>query len=646
MKVLLLMNLSLRNFRGVKKEDISLGGKDLSICAANKLGKTTCGDAITWLLFGKDMMGRSEKIFKIKTINEDGSEVHKLNHSVKADFTYDGVAITLEKILKEEYVKKRGEAKKTFTGHVTEYRIDGLKTTAGKYKDAVANIAEEKTFRLLTVPLHFSEGMKWEDRRDIIIDVCGDVSDEDIILGNKKLAGLPEILNGKKAEAYLPELKEKRRNLNSQIDEIPTRVDENNRKAPDISGIAQKEQSAALVRYNQELGTKGQTLLGLDSGGVSPELTQSLLDIKGKINDHEIDAKNLAADALRKKREELSELQQTHNTAVLEVETSKTSLVTLEKSFTETENKIDVLRKDFKEIAGEVCTPVEGLCCDSSACMQVIPTEIQTETFERVKKERTDKINVDGSALKDELAGIGDKVSSLKADIIGQSKVVENTATAVNTCTEAIKPMETAEPVVTGAHASDISEKERIEASIESSKSGDVSGIKTKLDEEIEAITIKRDAAVADLNLVTEFNKVEERRKELAAEEDTITAKFEKNEEELFLIEEFIKAKVYSLGVKVAEKFGDIKFKLFKTAINGGVEPCCEVLVNGVPFAAANNAARINTGLEVINVLSEFYDNSLPVVVDNSEAVNKLEKSGSQMIKLVVTTDKKLTFVK
>lgn len=39
-----------------------------------------------------------------------------------------------------------------------------------------------------------------------------------------------------------------------------------------------------------------------------------------------------------------------------------------------------------------------------------------------------------------------------------------------------------------------------------------------------------------------------------------------------------------------------------------------------VPFAFANNAARINAGLEIINTLSHHWGIEMPVFIDNAES--------------------------
>ncbi|MEG0188114.1 MAG: ATPase, partial [Algoriella sp.] len=79
-----------------------------------------------------------------------------------------------------------------------------------------------------------------------------------------------------------------------------------------------------------------------------------------------------------------------------------------------------------------------------------------------------------------------------------------------------------------------------------------------------------------------------------------------------------------------------VTFKLFEEQVNGGLNPTCITLVNGVPFGSANTAGRINAGLDIINTLCKVNEISAPVFLDNRESVTKLIPTESQIISLIV----------
>lgn len=47
--------------------------------------------------------------------------------------------------------------------------------------------------------------------------------------------------------------------------------------------------------------------------------------------------------------------------------------------------------------------------------------------------------------------------------------------------------------------------------------------------------------------------------------------------------------------------------------------------------------ARINAGLDIINVLSEFYDFAPPIFIDQAESITNLLPTRGQQIRLIVS---------
>ena len=86
----------------------------------------------------------------------------------------------------------------------------------------------------------------------------------------------------------------------------------------------------------------------------------------------------------------------------------------------------------------------------------------------------------------------------------------------------------------------------------------------------------------------------------------------------------------------VNKKFNshNLRFRLFKSQINGGLEECCDVLINGVPFLGANTAAQVLIGVDIINTLTNIYDIQAPIWIDNKESITEEIQSNSQVITL------------
>ena len=100
---------------------------------------------------------------------------------------------------------------------------------------------------------------------------------------------------------------------------------------------------------------------------------------------------------------------------------------------------------------------------------------------------------------------------------------------------------------------------------------------------------------------------------------------------------------------RINGKFKSVRFRLFQEQQNGGIKDDFEVLVPDretgalVPYTVANNAGRINAGLEIIEALSRSWELAMPVFIDNAEGITHLPDLDMQIIRLVVSEpDKKL----
>lgn len=139
---------------------------------------------------------------------------------------------------------------------------------------------------------------------------------------------------------------------------------------------------------------------------------------------------------------------------------------------------------------------------------------------------------------------------------------------------------------------------------------------------------------------------------ELEGQQRELGLKVAGYETRIMEIEQFILARAALLERTVNNLFPSVRWQLQKTNINGGVEDCCVCQVLNpdtgamVPWSKANGAAKINAGLEIINVLCSYFNISVPVFVDNAESVNEVIRTSGQKICLVVTRDRPMVFSK
>ena len=118
-------------------------------------------------------------------------------------------------------------------------------------------------------------------------------------------------------------------------------------------------------------------------------------------------------------------------------------------------------------------------------------------------------------------------------------------------------------------------------------------------------------------------------------------ASYEKDE---CLMNQVSLARTTEMENRISKIFGEnVSFCFYDKTIDGNLVETCYPLVNGVPYNAANTAAKINAGLSIINALCKFYDVSAPIFIDNAESVNTINPDVvSQIIELKVTKDTKI----
>jgi len=168
---LIIEKLKIRNFKGLREQDIEFNELSTTICGENGTGKTTVVDAFNWLLFEKDSKGRTQ--FEIKTL-ENGEPIHGLEHSVEGMFKVDGRQLKLKKVYKEVWTKRKGDDQETFTGHEIERFVNDVPVKKMEYESKINELIDEKIFQLLTDPLYFSQKLHWKDRRKILFELAGE----------------------------------------------------------------------------------------------------------------------------------------------------------------------------------------------------------------------------------------------------------------------------------------------------------------------------------------------------------------------------------------------------------------------------------------------------------------------------------------
>ena len=629
-----LTKLELLNFKGLKAFTINFNG-DVIIRGDNATGKTTVFDSVCWLLFGKDSLDRAD--FEIKTL-DGGEPIHKVNHEVTGTFTLDeGGTVELKRVYREKYSSPRG-GEVTMTGHTTDYFVDGVPKKEKEYKEMVSSLVDESIFKLITNPLYFNETYSWQNRRKLLLEMCGDISDEDVIAEYSELKALTDILSGHSVDDHRKVVAAKKTAINKELDMIPVRIDEALRGKPTIDtprDVLIQEISLATTTLETLEADKAL----LVNGHAVVDTRAELKDVQRRLmaRESELQMEYKKQSALKSNEYDMvvSEL----NNLSSKVENTKHRLDTSNRDIQRIESVIDELMHQRQQVNEDAFVMDIDEACPT--CGQKLPAE----QIQAAREKAETKFNIRKSKQLEEL----NQSIELKQQDIENIKKRDAGLEPIETLEALIKAKELVKQTITdeiGQLTAPVLDDDSIYADLKAEEFM----LQMKLDEsntdhseEIADID-KRIATTKEhrFNLETELNKYEEAKRidtrvaELESQQAELAAEKSKLDEASYLMDEFVKAKVSMLEDVINSRFKLARFKMFNVMLNGNVEECCETTYKGVPYRSMNNAARINVGLDIINALTSYFKVNAPVFIDNAEAVTEFVPVNSQTIKLIV----------
>lgn len=590
--------LKLENFKGIK--DLTIDFKDTTnIYGDNAVGKTTIFDAYSWLLWDKDSLNRKD--FAIKPYDKNGDEVHNLESVVEGDFTFDDTDLTLKKIYKEVWTKKRGSTQAEFTGHTTDYYINSVPCKKKEYNERIESVLSEDNFNLLSNPLYFNQFLVKTERREILLSLIEDVKPEDIIAKNKDLEDLD--LENYTVDELKKIAKDAARKINKDIESIPARIDELDKsKIHDIDFDALEFRKRSTLPAIKEIDEKLAD---------ASKMAEGMTEISDKIADLQKEKSDLAENYQNK----CFEINLKNKNVLIEKEHDKLALEEAKKNIEKLKDLVEKAREEWQEVHKE---QYQGDFKCPTCGQDLLPDQIE-KTMTNFNKKKSEK-----------LANIEEKAKDLKIKIEECEKLI-----AIYEVKEYKEEDLPIEPIRLQEIDKELDEAKSKLSDFSLDNKKDLLKKKDSLNADLEEINKK-------LSLQGQNEKIDERIKELEGQEKELAKAYEEQQRIIYLCEEYTKTYVDLVSDKINDSFDLVKFKLFENQINGGITEICEATFKGVPYSDLNNAAKINAGLDVINSLSDKLDLKVPIFIDNAESVNELIKTDTQLVRLVVSKDKEL----
>ena len=603
MKEIKLISLHLENFMRFRDFTFEPKGDNATIRGPNKAGKTTQASAFSYLLFDKDLAGNSPGNFSLKT-RLDGQILPNVDHTVTGILEVDGVPLTLQKIYKEKWLKKR----KVLTGHTTEYSIDEVPVLKKAYMAKIEEIIPETTFKLLTSVTHFAN-MKWEDRRKILFQICEGLTEE----------GLEDAEKQKKI------LASQRVKINEKKDQIQPRIDEKNRELAAIAELNQPEIQARIDSLEKQIQD-----IKSDSTVAVMQKEQAELETKlSQIEAGQEKKKQEASVGIIEKMNQLKDARADKNRICygLDIEVDAQSGI-----IESAEKGIQCLYSEWDHLIAEN-PDILDLCPTCQKPFTPDEKEAVVAEFNLQQSEKKEGINEQGKESKNRKKGAEITKTKLEADLKTERAVlaeIEGTLKEMKAELENIlSPPDM--------------QKEDIEIGGINQRIREIEIVLRQEDRKYDTKTIESDLKIerAKIAIIDAGSVHTARIKELGIEEKTLAAQIEELESRLFKAEERIKKEAEIVEDKVNEMFDGVQFSLFDIKLNDSIVPCCKILLENNEWGHGTSTGQeIIAGIEMVRVLQEHNQMRCPIFLDRAEALTiPLPEMSCQIIKLKADED-------
>lgn len=660
MKTIIIKSMRLTNFKGVRDLSIDFNDSVTNIFGRNGSGKTTIFDAFTWLLFGKDSIDRKQ--FDLKTLDADGNIIAQIPHEVSAVIEVNGQRITLTRRFTEKWVKRAGQAEKTFDSNKEERFFNDVPCSKAEYAAKVAEICVESVFKLITSPTYFTS-QSWQSQKALLEEMAGNITDAEVAGDNADFVALLDAITGKSLSEYKKEISAKKSRINDELTALPGNIEENKRKqaAYDAEDFYALDAELAQKRTARE------------------NIQKQLDDIneQQRVNDSAVDAINKEIDAVRQAMWQRASVikeqalrgfysaQTVQKNLKQELHNLQSEIASRQQTVAQYQNEVKICEKKRESLlatyrtltAQQNAIAAETLQIDEAAF--VCPTckrpldisdieakeaEMQ-KNFDEDKARRLQRIaeqieqnKRDGRANNERKKYCEEQILVAQTDISAAQKRSDEIAVLPEYAAQLVEPT-----VDTDNDAQIIELRKKIDEltakkNAQQKPITDTSDLKdgramlTAAIEELIARTSKRADA--------EENR--QRGLTLESQMQTLNEELAELERQEFIIAEFSKARNAATEARINGLFSIVRFRWLKTLINGAVEETCEATVNGVPYSSLNHAGQINAGLDIINAACKANDICAPVFIDNAESINDTIPMQSQIVNLIVSHDEKL----
>ena len=628
-----LKSLDLVHFKCFPKLHLDFHEGVNSLFGANAAGKTSVYDALTWLLFDKDSAGHSRPAVK-----PTGASAGTMPE-VTAILEVDGEPIKLRKVLREKWEKPRGSSIERYAGDTRDYYIDDVPLAENAYKRRIAELIDERQFKLLTDVWAVTKGMHWKDRRTLLAEICGLPEDKQLLAAAPQFTELNEKVGRRTVDEYKSVLMKQRKDMNANLNTLPVRVDECSRMVAELESLDFAAAHSESDRLQAERERVQGELVKLTNDTLTAQAKNERDALQNQLSELEVENNAHLVSQRVPVEDETPVLTAALDRAKCEADRLTRTVARETDYITTGENCLNDYRARWRAIDAEEFT--ETVC---PTCHQPLPAEQVAEAreaFAAHQQQRKDTLLEDSKFVKRGIAAAQERLASAETALKNAQDEVQKAQAALDSYTP---------PVITEPENLPDYDRRRnaIQMLITDTEkrldrlNSDTAAEKTRLETEHAELTrrkLESDAVLAKEQTLADTKK---RIAELQTEQRKAAAEVEQMDRLIAMCEEFTRYRVQAITESVNSKFRLTRWRLFTEQVNGGLADCCEPMDrNGSTFEGTNNAMQINIGMDIIDTLSAYFGRRVPLFVDNAESVTHLQPIGSQVVRLVVSEQDK-----
>ncbi|WP_114752350.1 AAA family ATPase [Pleomorphovibrio marinus] len=657
MKTIKIKSIKITNFKGINHFESEFGQEN-DILAYNGLGKSSIADAIFWVLWGKDQQERKDHEIK----NTVDTSKNRQDHTVEVVLDVDGRHIPIKRVYAEKWTKRRGSNDQEFTGHQTDLFFDEVPVPLKDFAQRVNDILEESIFKLVTNP-HYFNSLNWKDRRKMLIDMAGEISNEDVAKGREEFLPLLEQLKHKSLEDYKYQISSQRKKTAEELKDIPVKIKEANHNMPEALNWASiekgiEESKKELTKLDDQIQDKSKALEAYFEKEQQRQF--QINKLKTKLQNLKWDAEQEAENKNRDQGKELRDLRirrtdignQLKSLTDRESETGK-EIKLLKSDIEGLKSKRAELLEKYHTINGNEFSMDGGVACPT--CKRDFEGEDLEQKVSEMKANFNNEKLSKLSDIKTEGTRIANAIKNKESFITNLNDQAINFNTSIQELSQEYAKIEKAIEKEEGRDQKEYQFEEFLTVEYKNVKKQieELEAVKTedKPEIDVEPLKAKKLEVQAEIDELKEqladrpvIDRLKERISELEKEERTLANKVSELEGIEYLISEFINTKMTMIEESINSRFQFVRFKMFNILINGGTEETCETMLDDVPWSTLNTGGKLKAGIDIINAFCKYYEVTAPMILDNRESVFDIPETENQVINLIASkAHKKLT---